>query len=136
MKHLIIGAGIVGTATGIWLKANCEEIIFCDIKPEVLERMKNRGFSVTRNLKDVQADIYWICTAEWNTEEVLKELFDALKREEVVLVCFEAPEEGFCHRYILANILAKLGATYEGELKTNGEYWGKIDLNKFNDPNV
>lgn len=74
MKHLIIGAGIVGTATGVWLKANCEDVIYCDIKPEVLEKLKNRGFTVTSKIKDGKADIYWICTAEWNAEEVLKEL--------------------------------------------------------------
>ena len=85
MKHLIIGAGIVGTATGIWLKANREDIIFCDIKPETLEKLKNRGFSVTSKLKKDNVDIYWICTAEWNTEEVLKDIIKINKNPRVVI---------------------------------------------------
>lgn len=85
MKHLIIGAGIVGTATGIWLKANCEDIVFCDIKTETLEKLKNRGFSVTSKIKDVKADIYWICTAEWNTEEVLKDISKINKNPRIVI---------------------------------------------------
>ena len=41
MKHLIVGSGIIGTATGVWLNANREEVTFCDIKPEILKRLKN-----------------------------------------------------------------------------------------------
>lgn len=85
MKHIIIGAGIVGTATGVWLKANREEVIFCDKKPEVLQRLKNRGFTVTSDFKSEKSDIYWICTAEWNTEEVLKQLAESLKDPVIVI---------------------------------------------------
>jgi len=74
MKHLIIGSGIIGTATGIWLNANCEEVIFCDVKKEVLKKLKGKGFKVTTKIQDVKADIYWICTAEWDVEEILKKL--------------------------------------------------------------
>jgi hypothetical protein len=38
-----------------------------------------------------------------------------LKQDKVVLVCFCKPGN-FCHRYLLANILEKLGAKYEGEI--------------------
>ena len=31
MKHVIIGAGVVGTATGVWLNANHEDVIFYDV---------------------------------------------------------------------------------------------------------
>ncbi len=74
MKHLIIGAGVIGSATGMLLAANKEDVVFCDIKPETLLKLKNRGFSVTTKLESIQADIYWICTAEWDTEEALKKL--------------------------------------------------------------
>ena len=74
MRHLIIGAGVVGTATGVWLKANNEKVIFNDLKPETLKKLKNKGFDVTSNIKDTKVDIYWICTAEWNTEDVLKNI--------------------------------------------------------------
>lgn len=54
-----------------------------------------------------------------------------LGKDTVVLVCFEKPEDGFCHRLILAGILQKLGADYRGELKRDGTFWGKLDLNEF-----
>ena len=74
LKHLIIGSGVIGSATGIWLKANNEEIIFCDIKPEILKKLEIKGFKVTTKIENIKADMFWICTAEWNTEEVLKKL--------------------------------------------------------------
>ncbi len=85
MKHLIIGAGAVGTATGVWLRANCQEVIFCDIKPEILKNLQIKGFSVTLDFKKVKADIYWICTAEWNTEKVLCDLSKSCKDPTVVI---------------------------------------------------
>ena len=85
LKHLIIGAGIIGTATGVWLKANCENVVYCDIKPEILQKLKNRGFAVTSKIKDETADIYWICTTEWNAEEVLKELAKSFNDPTVVI---------------------------------------------------
>ena len=85
MKHMIIGAGVVGTATGVWLNANRQEVIFCDIKPETLKRLQNKGYSVTLNIKDIKADVYWICTAEWDTEKIIKELSQAVKDPIVVI---------------------------------------------------
>jgi len=85
MKHIIVGAGVIGTATGIWLHANCQEVIFCDIKPEALKKLQNKGHKVTSNLKDTKADIYWICTAEWDTEKVIQELTKAVKNPIVVI---------------------------------------------------
>lgn len=38
-----------------------------------------------------------------------------LEKEEVVLVCY-CPIGAFCHRYLLVEILEKLGAIYEGEI--------------------
>ncbi len=45
-----------------------------------------------------------------------------LAMDEVVLVCF-CGRNSFCHRYLLADILTKLGGRYEGEIakKNNGE---------------
>jgi len=60
---------------------------------------------------------------------------ELLNKDEAVLVCFEAPEDGFCHRYVLANILERLGAMYCGELNEDGSFWGRVDLAKFHDPN-
>lgn len=39
---------------------------------------------------------------------------DLLNQEEVVLTCF--CREGFCHRYLLKDILVKLGAADMGEI--------------------
>ncbi len=85
MKHLIVGSGVVGVATGVWLNANKEDVIFCDINQEVLKKLENRGFKVTKSLKDVKADIYWICTAEWDTENVLKQLIRIHKNPTIVI---------------------------------------------------
>ena len=39
-----------------------------------MQRLKNRGFSVTLRIQNIQAEIHWICTAEWDAEEVVKTL--------------------------------------------------------------
>ena len=52
MKHVIIGAGVVGTATGVWLIANCEYVIFYDINIEALKKLKfvRYDLGVTNNV--------------------------------------------------------------------------------------
>lgn len=45
-----------------------------------------------------------------------------LDQKEVVLVCF-CKNGDFCHRYLLSDILAKLGATYMGEKTFDGVSW-------------
>jgi len=79
MRHLIIGSGVVGTATGLWLNANNEDVIFCDIKPEILKKLKNRGFKVSKDILENKIDIYWICSAEWDVEKILKHLSKFVK---------------------------------------------------------
>ncbi len=79
MKHAIIGAGVVGTATGVWLLANREDVIFYDVKPEALKKLEIRGYKVTSNLKNTHADFYWICTAEWNVEEAITHITKIFK---------------------------------------------------------
>lgn len=72
MKHLIIGSGVIGKATGIWLLANKNEVYFNDINDETLKKLKDEGYKTTKKIID--ADVYWICTAEWNVEEAIKEI--------------------------------------------------------------
>lgn len=74
MKHIVIGSGVIGTATGVWLKANSQEVIFYDIDSEKLKKLKNRDYKISTKLKNTKADIYWVCTAEWDVESVLKQL--------------------------------------------------------------
>ena len=75
MKHLIIGAGIVGKATGILLQSHNEDVYFNDVKEEVLLDIQKNGYQILRRVKEIDSfDIVWICTAEWNTPSVLKNL--------------------------------------------------------------
>lgn len=94
---------------------------------ELLMNYKNK-----RITKDQYTSIYYDLMRKRYLENN-KPFNELLSRKKIVMVCFERPEEGFCHRYILSNILSKLGAQYRGELKTNGEYWGMVDLKNFND---
>jgi nucleotide sugar dehydrogenase len=89
-NHVIIGAGVVGTATGVWLKANTYHVTFCDIKPEVLEKLKHRGFPVTSDLKQAKAHFYWICTAEWDVENILKQL-STTQKQAIILIRSTTP---------------------------------------------
>lgn len=65
MKHLIIGVGTVGDATGYVLEQFGEDVSYRDI-----DLKKTKG----RKLSDYQAryDVYWVCTAEWDVEKVLE----------------------------------------------------------------
>ena len=70
MRHLIIGAGTIGESTGALLEANKEEVSYCDLKIEVRNKLKEKGKNLSS--MDNEFDIYWICTAEWNVESILK----------------------------------------------------------------
>lgn len=83
MRHLIVGSGIVGFATGVWLEANGEEVYFNDIKPEALKELRGQGYKTSTI--DCKADIYWVCTAEGNVEEVLSKLSELFKDPTVVV---------------------------------------------------
>ena len=74
MKHLIIGSGIVGKATGIWLEAHEEDVTFNDIKRDILIDLKGRGYKVTNKVEKIEKyDIVWICTHEDYVEGVIKQ---------------------------------------------------------------
>jgi len=85
MKHVIIGAGVVGTATGVWLIANHEEVKFYDVKSEALKKLENRGYKVLSNLKKINADIFWIATTEWHVDEVISHLINYTKNPTIVI---------------------------------------------------
>lgn len=68
MKHLIIGAGVVGDATGYILESFGEDVWYYDIDESKTE------YRHSATIHDTDFDIYWVCTAEWNTEDVVKEL--------------------------------------------------------------
>ena len=67
MRHLVIGAGVTGDATGHMLESIGENVYYYDVDKSKLEGRKTMEEAILY-------DIYWICTAEWNTESVLKKL--------------------------------------------------------------
>ena len=83
MKHLIIGGGVVGKATGLWLESNNEDVTFNDVDTEVLEQLKAEGHRVSQDLTCVveDVDLFWVCTAEWNVDEVLENLDEVICQE-------------------------------------------------------
>jgi UDPglucose 6-dehydrogenase len=70
-RHLVIGAGVIGRATGFWLEAHKEDVTFTDIKRIVLDNLKSGNHKVSPKITP-EFDVYWICTAEWDVETVLK----------------------------------------------------------------
>jgi len=75
MKHLIIGAGTVGKATGIWLEAHNQVVTFTDIDIDVTAKLKEEGHLVTREaITWYDYDMLWVCTHEKDVESVLHDL--------------------------------------------------------------
>lgn len=78
MKHLIIGSGVVGFATGLWLKANKEDVIFHDIDKDLLSKLEKERHTTSATIKQ-DIDIYWVCTAEWHVNDAMQKLDNELK---------------------------------------------------------
>jgi len=75
MKHAIIGSGVIGIATGTWLEANGQTVIYNDIRADTIKTLKEQGHTVTNNPKTIKnIDITWICTAEWHVEDAIKSI--------------------------------------------------------------
>ena len=65
MRHVIIGSGVVGVATGTWLKANNYDVVYYDIDSEILRKLRKSGKKTTNILRKMtRRDIFWICTHE------------------------------------------------------------------------
>jgi len=82
MKVSIIGAGIVGEATGIGLHKYDHEVIFYDIDQQKLEMLAKQGYRVAKELKAIRGyDIHMICvpTPSVNNEPDLTPLESAVK---------------------------------------------------------
>ena len=74
VRHLIIGAGTVGKATGIWLESHNEQVLFFDKSKKLLRKLKEKRHNTVEEIMTDNIDLYWICTAEWNVEDVLKRI--------------------------------------------------------------
>jgi len=89
MRHIIIGAGVIGAATGVWLRANNEEVMFNDIKLEPLKKLEQKGFKVSMLKEDIwkhSPDIIWICTSEWDTEKVLEDIYEQYADVKIIVI--------------------------------------------------
>lgn len=64
MKHLVIGVGTVGDATGYMLEQFGEDVAYHDIDLRKTQNKKLLNYQTWY-------DVYWICTSEWDVEKVL-----------------------------------------------------------------
>lgn len=106
MRHLIIGCGVVGRATGMWLLANREDVFFWDKKQEVLNSLRREGYKV--HIIDDSFDYYWVCTHEKNVEDVIKEIKKEAKNSSIIIIRSTTPVgyvKRICKKYKLDNIL-------------------------------
>ena len=101
LTHVICGSGVTGLATGTWLEANNETVIYNDIKADTIKKLKSEGRTVATNLKLVKdTDVFWICTAEWHIEDAMNSLPD-LTRSMVVIRSTIEPDVlvKLCNKY-------------------------------------
>lgn len=73
MKHIIIGSGVIGKATGTLLEAHKQDVSYNDIELEVMDKLGSEGKKVEMHINR-DYDLYWICTAEWHVPDVLKRI--------------------------------------------------------------
>ena len=73
MKHIIIGSGVIGRATGELLEAHNHSVTYHDINQKTIKKLKEAGKQTTLIISEPY-DIYWICTAEWHIENALKKV--------------------------------------------------------------
>ena len=78
MRHGIIGAGVVGSAWATWLATYERDVIVYDIDKKAAERTGCRV--VDMQTLEKEADLIWICTAEWHLDRVCEQLAHTTKR--------------------------------------------------------
>lgn len=63
MRVSIIGSGVVGNIIGEGLKQLGNEVLFYDIEPKALERIKNKGYDATNDIgyAIANSDISFVC---------------------------------------------------------------------------
>src|SRR5438309_3841982 len=59
-KVVVVGSGVVGTATGLGLASRGHDVVFSDVAPERMELLRKRGFDVVEpwEMARVRADAY------------------------------------------------------------------------------
>jgi nucleotide sugar dehydrogenase len=78
MKHAVVGTGTIGSAWALWLSINEKDVAVYDIDKEAAERTGCRVVDM-QTIKE-EAEIIWICTAEWHLDAVLEQLRDTDKK--------------------------------------------------------
>ena len=63
MRVSIIGAGIVGSATGIGFHQHGNEVVFCDIDSRKLSSLRKRGYKTTKSIEEAVelSDVSFVC---------------------------------------------------------------------------
>jgi len=84
MKHLIIGSGTVGKATGYFLEANNEEVYYNDIDNAVLSGLKEKGKKVSEKVEDLY-DVFWVCTHEKHVIKVVNDNLSIFKNNVLII---------------------------------------------------
>jgi len=92
MKVSIIGAGVIGKATGIGLQQCGHQVIFCDTNPVVLKELVEEGYQVAETAEAIRkSDIHMICVptplrgngfALTSLESAVKEVAEAMDKKE------------------------------------------------------
>lgn len=87
MGLLIIGAGVVGTATGEGFRRMGETVYFYDINPEKQKdlSMKNYNLVLKEGHIPEDVDVIFICVEEWNIDKVFQTWKDSFKDKIVVI---------------------------------------------------
>jgi len=76
MKHLIIGTGTIGRATGELLESHNQDVTYNDVNADIMVELKDKQHKkINFNIRH-DYDFYWVCTAEWNVEDVIKTIKD------------------------------------------------------------
>lgn len=87
MKHLIVGAGVVGLTTGTFLEANGEDVWYCDKNLNLIEKSDKSKWVISLNYKTVSSfGVFWFCTPETAVEGIIKQLSLRIRKSKMIIV--------------------------------------------------
>jgi len=87
MKHLIVGVGVVGNATGTFLEANNEEVWYYDKNQKIIEKSDKSRWVLSLNFRNVSSfEVFWICTPENVVEGIIKQLSLRTRKTKIIIV--------------------------------------------------
>jgi len=74
LRHLIIGAGVVGYATGRLLEAHNEDVVYYDINQRLLQQLSKKNHITINEIIPEVYSIIWICTPETTLDDIMKKI--------------------------------------------------------------